>query len=450
MALISQSFAERYAELVARVPTHTELLLDVQRREVGERKALEEMCQVAFQDVLHVAGVMIADKKALGRGALAHRNRFEVALYKKQTAVWFQAAPPRKVALPTTRPLHGFPHAAFAELCQEERELRQWHYGVERRLREHIEEACGRAWFFLNVINETARSESLSRQRLQHEEDEDFTAIKQSFFRAVPADYYRNVVIARYGQTISAIEQAKDLTFEELEEKVRAALMEEEEASWRSAYQYLQDMYDAQLFALNHREVLGRYELEEEERNTLFPLILQCCREDFGIVFYHIPALALHFNSSQPCLRALCVAQLQEAPRRMAATRSRFSWIPAFDLAGMASELGLEEDGDEIEDSAEGETQEAEGSTDGGDDSHNALPPPVDDMPPINTASTMVFEPEVGSSEVPEPETKREEAEVDTSQSAVVALAQRTHEESVLATEMEEHVPVSCAGEENE
>ncbi|CAC9525395.1 conserved hypothetical protein [Leishmania infantum JPCM5] len=437
MALVSQSFAERYAELVAHVPTYTELLLDLQRREVGDRKALEEKCQMAFQDVLHVAAVMISDKKALGRGALAHRNLFEVALYKKQTAVWFQAAPPRKVDLPITRPVHGFPHAAFAELCREERELRQWHYGVERRLREHIEEACGRAWFFLNVINDAARSESLSRQRLQYEEDEDFTAIKQRFFRAVPADYYRNVVIARYGQTTYAIEQAKDLPFEEEEEKVRAALMEEEEASWRSAYQYLQDMYDVQLFALNHREVLGRYELEEEERNMLFPLILQCCREDFGIVFYHVPALALHFNSSQPCLRALCVAQMQEAPRRTAATRSRFSWIPAFDVAGMISELGFEEDRGEIAGSAEGETEEAEGRTNGGDDSHNALPPPVDDMPPVNTASTMVFEPELGSTEVPEPETKREESEVDTSPSAVDALDQRTHEESVPSTEME-------------
>ncbi|TPP47206.1 hypothetical protein CGC20_34305 [Leishmania donovani] len=389
MALVSQSFAERYAELVAHVPTYTELLLDLQRREVGDRKALEEKCQMAFQDVLHVAAVMISDKKALGRGALAHRNLFEVALYKKQTAVWFQAAPPRKVDLPITRPVHGFPHAAFAELCREERELRQWHYGVERRLREHIEEACGRAWLFLNVINDAARSESLSRQRLQYEEDEDFTAIKQRFFRAVPADYYRN------------------------------------------------DMYDVQLFALNHREVLGRYELEEEERNMLFPLILQCCREDFGIVFYHVPALALHFNSSQPCLRALCVAQMQEAPRRTAATRSRFSWIPAFDVAGMISELGFEEDRGEIAGSAEGETEEAEGRTNGGDDSHNALPPPVDDMPPVNTASTMVFEPELGSTEVPEPETKREESEVDTSPSAVDALDQRTHEESVPSTEME-------------
>lgn len=437
MALIGQSFAERYAELVARVPTHTELLLDLQRREVGERKALEEKCQVTFQDVLHVAAVMIADKKALGRGALANRNRFEVALYKKQTAVWFQAAPPRKVEPSITRPLHGFPHAAFAALCQEERELRQWHYGVERRLREHIEEACGRAWFFLNMVNDAIRSESLSRQRLQHEEDEAFIAAKQSFFRAVPADYYRNAVIARYGQTDSAIEQAKDLTFEEVEEKVRAGLMEEEEASWRSAYQYLYDMYDVQLFSLNHREVLGRYELEEEECNTLFPLILRCCREDFGILFYHVPALALHFNSSQPCLRALCVTQLEEAPKRTAATRSRFSWIPAFDLVGMASELGFDEHRGEIENSVEGETQEAEGSMDGGADSYNAAPPPVDDMPHVATDSTMVFEEEFGCSEVPEPEAEREELEVDTPPSGADPLVQRGHEESSSATEME-------------
>ncbi|KAG5494742.1 hypothetical protein JIQ42_02357 [Leishmania sp. Namibia] len=374
MALITQSFAEHYAELVNRVPTHTELLLDVQRREVGERKALEEKCQTAFHDVLHVAAVMISDKKSLGKAALAHRNRFELALYQKKTAVWFPATPPRQVALPTGRLLRAFPHAAFAELCQEERELRQWLYGVERRLREHIEEACGRAWFFLNLIGETAARESLSRQRLQYEEDEAFSSVKQCFFRAVPAEYYRFVVIARYGQTVRAVEAAKDLSFEEIEEEARAGLMEEEETSRRSAFQYLQDMYDLQIFALNHREVTSRYELEEEECNSLFPLVAQCCREDFGIVFYHVPALALHFSSSFPCMRALCLTQLQEAPRRTAATKARFSWVPAQLLASMGREEELEE---------EGTTERQQGNGVSNDSPDSAPSPAVDavDLP---------------------------------------------------------------------
>ncbi|KAG5470595.1 hypothetical protein LSCM1_01840 [Leishmania martiniquensis] len=393
MALITQSFSERYAELVSRVPTYTEMLLDVQRREFGERKALEEKCQMAFRDVLHVAAVMISDKKSLGKSALAHRNRFELALYQRQTAVWFPATPPRQVALPTGRQLRAFPHAAFAELCKEERELRQWLYGVERRLREHIEEACGRAWFFLNLIGETVARESLSRQRVQYEEDQDFNAVKQAFFRAVPADYYRLAVIARYGRTVSAVETAKDLSVEEMEEAARAVLNEEEETSRRSVFQYLHDMYDFQLFALNHREVTGRYEIEDEECNALFPLVAQCCREDFGIIFYHVPALALHFSSSYPCLRALCLAQLQEAPRRTAATKARFSWVPAQLLASLAGkvEIGGEE-------SAVGSQGDADS-----DESPENAPPALDEEVGAATTSTTAPEAELSSSEVPEP-----------------------------------------------
>ncbi|GET91531.1 hypothetical protein, conserved [Leishmania tarentolae] len=438
MALITQSFADHYAALVERVPTYTELLLDLQRREVGERKALEEKCQWAFQDVLHIAAVMIADKKALGRGALAHKNRFEVELYNKQTAVWFQAAPPRKVDLPTTRTHRGFPHAAFAQLCQEERELRQWLYGVERHLREHIEEACGRAWFFLNFINDTTRSEGLSRQRLEYEEYEAFAALKQRFFLGVPADYYRNVAISRYGQTGPAIEETKDLTLEEMEEKARAALMEEEEDSLKSAYQFLQDMYDLQLFSLNHREIIHRCELEEQEQNMLFPLVLQCCREDFDILFYHVPALALHLGSSHPCLRTLCLAQSEEGVRRTAATRSRFSWIPAFDVAAMSNELGFGGKWGDIEGGVEGKTQEAEDCTDGCNDSCDSQSPPVEDTPPVDTP------PSVGDAFAVR--TDEESAPADEIEATPESDDVKLH---VLYAyeEMEEHLPVSCAAE---
>lgn len=72
-------------------------------------------------------------------------DKFEMALYEKQHAVWFPAAPPRAVA-PPTRPLRkAFPLAAFKKMSKEESELRCWLYGVESRLREHIDSACAKS-----------------------------------------------------------------------------------------------------------------------------------------------------------------------------------------------------------------------------------------------------------------------------------------------------------------
>ncbi|AIO01085.1 hypothetical protein LPMP_322010 [Leishmania panamensis] len=458
MAIIAQSFSDHYAELVTRVPTYTELLLHVQRREVGERKALEERCRMAFQDVLHVAAVMIADNKALARGgALARRNRFELTLYKKETSVWFEAVPPRQVALPTGRPSRAFPYAAFAELQQEERELRQWGYGVERRLREHIEEVCSRTWFFLNLLTDTMARETLSRQRLEYEEDEVFTSVKQRFFRAVPADYYRHLVITRYGPTTPAVEPVRDLGFEEIEEDARAMLMAEEEASRTSVFQYLQGVYDMQLFALNHCEVISRYELEEEERNTLFPLVAQCCREDFGILFYYVPALALHFSSSQPCMRALCLAQLQEAPRRTAAVKARFSWVPAHTLAGVDSDLDDQAARDEMDEGMEVGAEVTDDDTGGYDDSINSPSPPLERMVTAPGTSSVVFEPEIGTSEASGLETLQEKLEMATPPTAEDVVVPCADEEptpvtvvsvTLGANDAPQHVPYAYTTEE--
>ncbi|KAK7199795.1 hypothetical protein NESM_000026400 [Novymonas esmeraldas] len=463
MALIAQTFAERYAELVAWEPTLTDLLLDVQRREVCGRKAVEEKCDAAFQDVLHVAAVMIADRKAREKGSLAHLSRFEVALHKKETAVWFQAAPPRQVSFPVGRPLRAFPHAAFASLCQEERELRQWHYGVERRLREHIEEACGRAWFFLNCMRDSIASENLSRQRLEREEDEAFTAVKQRFFRAVPADYYRHLVVARYGHTAAPVAPVEGLTLEEVEEEARAALEAEEVAGRGAAFKYLQDVSDLHFFTLNHNEVVGRYQIEEEECNALFPVILQACREDFGIVFYHVPSLALHMSSSLPCMRALCLAQLQEAPRRTAATKARFSWTPAPPARLVAGPRVPEEDSvtelhvegdrgaeidyaemEEEEEAEEEETAEITGvATDACDYSRGAPPPPLEGTLAAAATSALGFERELGSSDFPEPTEKHREWEVATSPMALVAVTLRAYEESAPVTVVEATSPTA-------
>ena len=212
MALVSSSFAERYAELTSRVPTLTERLLDVQRREVCERREIEEQTQAAFQDVLHIAAIMIADKKALQQGATALMDAEALTLYKRETAVWFPAVPPRRVPFRANRPLRAFPHAAFNEMCDEERELRQWLYGVERRLRQHIEEACSRSWFYLHVIDDTIAKERHGRRRLLKEEDDAFTGVKRSFFRTVPAEYFRHVVLTRHGPSAPiAADKAEDM-----------------------------------------------------------------------------------------------------------------------------------------------------------------------------------------------------------------------------------------------
>lgn len=314
MALVSSNFAERYAELTARVPTFSERLLDVQRREVCARREVEAQADAAFQDVLHIAAIMIADKKARQQGSAALMDAHALTLYKQETAVWFPAAPPRTVPFRANRPLRAFPHAAFKEICEEERELRQWLYGVERRLRQHIEEACGRSYFYLNVIEDTVTKEHRGRQRLMKEEDDTFTDVKQRFFRTVPADYFRHVVLARYGSSVpAAVLEEMDQSFEAQEEKARSAIYAEEVKACKEIFQYMQTAYDVRLFAVNHREVIERYAIEEEEANALFPLVAGLCRADFGGTFYHVPALALHLTSSCTALRALCLAQLQPA-----------------------------------------------------------------------------------------------------------------------------------------
>lgn len=337
MALVSSSFAERYAELTSRVPTPTERLLDVQRNELYGRREVEAQAQAAFQDVLHVAAIMIADKKARQRGSNALMDKHAVALRTQETAVWFPAAPPRAVPFRANRPLRAFPHAAFAEMCDEERELRQWLYGVERRLRQHIEEAGSRSYFYLNVMEDTVSLEYRGRQRLLREEDETYVEVKQRFFRTVPADYFRHVVLARYGASVPApIEAIEDNSIEGQEEKARAALYKEEVAACKDVFQYLQTAYDVRLFALNHREVIERYELEQMEANELFPLIAARCRADFGGTFYHVPAVALHLGGAAcACLRALCMAQLQRTtpvPVAVAAAPS----VPIVEEAGHA------------------------------------------------------------------------------------------------------------------
>lgn len=316
MALVSSSFAERYAELTSRVPTLTERLLDVQRREVCERREIEEQTQAAFQDVLHIAAIMIADKKALQQGAIALMDAEALTLYKRETAVWFPAVPPRRVPFRANRPLRAFPHAAFNEMCDEERELRQWLYGVERRLRQHIEEACSRSWFYLHVIDDTIAKERHGRRRLLKEEDDAFTCVKRSFFRTVPAEYFRHVVLTRHGPSAPiAADKAEDMSVEAQEAKARVALCAAEVAARQAVFQYLKTAYDVRLFALNHQEVIERYELEEAEADALYPLVAGVCRADFGGTFYHVPALALHLSSSCTALRALCLAELHPVTR---------------------------------------------------------------------------------------------------------------------------------------
>ncbi|KPA84753.1 hypothetical protein ABB37_01246 [Leptomonas pyrrhocoris] len=321
MALVSSSFAERYAELTSRVPTLTESLLDVQRGEVCERREVEAHEQAGFQDVLHVAAIMISDKKALRHRSAALSDAHALTVYKQETAVWFPAAPPRSVNFRANRPLRAFPHAAFNDMLDEERELRQWLYGVERHLRQHVEEACSRSWLYLNMLDDTVSKENRGRQRLMKEADDSFVELKQRFFRTVPADYFRHVIRARYGSSLPA-PPAEDTSIEAQEQRARAALCDEEVAACKDVFQYFQIAYGVRLFSLNHQEVIERYELEEAEANTLFPLIAGLCRADFGGAFYHVPALALHISSNCPSLRALCLAQLQPPSSKTDATAS--------------------------------------------------------------------------------------------------------------------------------
>jgi hypothetical protein len=344
MALVSSRFAERYAELTSRVPTLTERLLDVQRKEVCERREVEAQAQVAFQDVLHIAAIMIADKKARQQGSTALMDAHALTLYNQKTAVWFPAAPPRTVPFRANRPRRAFPHAAFTEMCDEERELRQWLYGVERRLRQHIEEACSRSLFYMGVLEDTVIKEHRGRQHLMKEEDGAFTDVKQRFFRTVPADYFRHIVLARFGSSAPAVlDELQDTSLEAQETRSRAALCDAEVAARKEVFQYLQTAYDVRLFALNHREVIERYELEEAEANELFPLIAGVCRADFGGTFYHVPALALHLSPSCTALRALCFAQLHPRHTTPQPNREAAEEKPPAAVSDKPAILGTEE-----------------------------------------------------------------------------------------------------------
>lgn len=394
MALVSSGFAERYAELTSRVPTTTERLLDVQRNEYCDRRKVEAQAAAAFQDVLHIAAIMIADKKAHQHGANTLLDQHALTLYKQETAVWFPAAPPRTVPFRANRPLRAFPHAAFAELCDEERELRQWLYGVERHLRQHIEEAGSRSFFYLDVMADTVAREHRGRQRLQKEEDDAYTELKQRFFRTVPADYFRHLVIARYGSSVpvrDAADDEEDTSLEAQEAKARAALANAEEQARRDVFEYLQTAYAVRLFSLNHTEVMQRYELEQAEANELYPLIAGLCRSAFGGSFYHVPAVALHAGAGCACLRALCLAQVQK-PAAPPSAAERDEKPEEEDVPGQvaaAVDMDAEELGPEGEDEQPMYPGSAAASTMGtppppaDEDTRAAMPSPSAEVDPL-------------------------------------------------------------------
>lgn len=307
-----RSFKEYYNALVARVPTDEERINNVIRSEYSFRKAIERAQFVAFRDVLHVAGIMIADKKRMEKGDLPlGLTTSQMEEYHRSRRVWFPQRVPRVVP-PRSRPgPKGYPHKASREIQGEETEIRNWIVAVESKLRESIFKQREDSMIGIREMETIRFKEERARNRIVSEEIEGFAAIRKKLFLAAPPEYFRKLVIERYG--VSKAIEPRELTLEEREEEARKKLEEEELADFKKTWGYLDFVYGAYFYMLNHGEIVGRGNIENKERDELYNVIAQSCRKSGGLTFYYTPSVALHCsNDSTPVLQQVTKKVLEE------------------------------------------------------------------------------------------------------------------------------------------
>lgn len=330
MALVRiEDFGEYYNSLVQRQWSDEEILKFLVREEVGQRAEIEAAESSSFHDVLHVAAVMISDRKEFSRCRYSCRDPRALVLAQRDIAVWLPPEPhfrpASKVGLPEVKLWPGYPYEAAAKLMDEEAELRRWLYMVQEKLRGRVQEACAQSWFILTRLDDLRMKETRARTRLEGDEAEDFASMRRGVFLRAPPDYFRQEVIRRYGATPSKPldpteeDRIKDFSIWELEEYMRERLMADEQKALKTVYDYWNDVFDKEFFVLNHDEIVQRADIEEEQRDTLFPQIDNVCRNNFELTFHQTAAVALHSQSPLTlCLSQLCWAHQKEMSRRRA------------------------------------------------------------------------------------------------------------------------------------
>lgn len=317
MALVTgQSFKEYYNGLVIKQqnPSVEELVYSLYRAEVAERRKLEKAEWDHFEDVLHRAGIMVADKKRKEKNQVPlGMTPGQLEAYHKSRVIWFPEMVPRDIPKPI-RSLGppGYPHIKARELFQEEGEIRTWIVGVEDRLREDIirkREDSLMAIKELNVINS---KEDRGRTRLLVEEAEVFAAIRKSLFLAAPPDYFRQKVIERYGVSEVPRIEDRELTLEEVEEKERQELEEEERHHLQKATGFMAFIYATYFHILNHTEIVGRQTIEQQYKDELFTAVAQAGRRSSGLLYYYTPAIAFFGGKHTPVLKDMAQQRLVE------------------------------------------------------------------------------------------------------------------------------------------
>lgn len=198
-------FASYYRELASYAPSYEDRIKSLMRDEVCERKRIAGAEYAEFQDALHIRGVWMTEKRAAMKGYLPKLTPPELAIWKREREIWFPALQPRPVPPPTNRIMYAYPFAKVRKLCKEEMEMRAWLEGVEGKRRGHIVAMAEQGMYVMTCLNDCAMKEERTRVRLEKDEAAIFATIRKSFFKKVPADYYRAKAIERHGEQALSI-----------------------------------------------------------------------------------------------------------------------------------------------------------------------------------------------------------------------------------------------------
>ncbi|CCW70673.1 unnamed protein product [Phytomonas sp. Hart1] len=338
MSLIVLPFEDYYNELISRPYTIDEALLDVQRGETCARERIQEDADADFADMLHIAGVWIGDKKYYQSGNVPWMSRHALVLYKKQREVWFPATLPISVQ-PGKR--QGFPHTAFRKLCEEENEIRIWFHCIEDKLRERLAKASTESFYLLVCFDQLYAKEAQGETRIHREELEERTALRKRYFLTAPPDFFRQLVIQRYGVTNPRRTIVdRELTFDEMEAEDRDLIEQEEFRSRSELFKILHEAYQTQLFIVNHLEVVARQLIVDLAQEVMYPVLAECCRESFSYTFYHIPATFLHVfpQNRFAVFQELCLERADQITER-----AKIPVFPEYELPLKITEPSTEE-----------------------------------------------------------------------------------------------------------
>eukprot|EP00796_Vickermania_ingenoplastis_P013232 gene13232-9078_t len=196
-----RSFSTYYNELKQWEPTYEDLLKTVSRDERAERQKIIDKEWSEMMDMLHIRGVWMTEKKLAEKGRLPHLEPRALAIWKQEREIWFPTVPPLAVPPPTNRVKYGYPFVKAKALMKEEKEMREWLEGVEKKRRGHIQEMSNASMYRITCFDDLFRKEERSRRRLEKDEYAIFTMIRKSVFIKAPPDYFRQKVIERYGRT---------------------------------------------------------------------------------------------------------------------------------------------------------------------------------------------------------------------------------------------------------